>query len=132
MLEQTCGEGVVRDIAAFPRYEWLSDFGDGGHDERSHLSNWINCSNYAAMRLGKRLHKETARLDDTHLNVLEIDWRVFRDHSDACSKKNRIISRLASGPRGSVYDPTVFPPDQAWPPPCSTHCSRTGFPRSPT
>jgi DNA topoisomerase IB len=86
----------------------------------------------SAMRLGKRLHKETARLDDTHLNVLEIDWRVFRDHSDACSKKNRIISRLASGPRGSVYDPTVLPPDQAWPPPCSTHCSRTGFPRSPT
>ena len=54
------------------------------------------------------------------------------DHSnDACSKKNRIISRLASGPQGSVYDPAVLPPDHACPPPCNTHCSRTGRPLSP-
>jgi hypothetical protein len=29
------------------------------------------------------------------------------------SKKNRTISRLASGPLGSVYDPAALPPDQA-------------------
>ena len=34
-----------------------------------------------------------------------------------CSKKKRTISRLASGPRCSVYDPAALPPDHAWPPP---------------
>ena len=29
------------------------------------------------------------------------------------SRKNRTISRLASGPLGSVYDPAALPPDQA-------------------
>ena len=29
------------------------------------------------------------------------------------SKKNRSISRLAFGPRGSVYEPTWLPPDHA-------------------
>jgi hypothetical protein len=32
-----------------------------------------------------------------------------------CARKKRIISRLASGPRGSVYEPAALPPDQAWP-----------------
>jgi hypothetical protein len=30
-----------------------------------------------------------------------------------CSRKKRSISRLASGPRGSVYDPSGLPPDHA-------------------
>ena len=30
----------------------------------------------------------------------------------ACSKKNRTISRDASGPCGSVKDPALLPPDQ--------------------
>lgn len=34
-----------------------------------------------------------------------------------CCRKKRIISRLASGPRGSVYDPAALPPDHAWPAP---------------
>ncbi len=45
-----------------------------------------------------------------------------------CSKKNLTISRLASGPRGSVKEPAGLPPDQACPAPCRTHCSSTGLP----
>src|SRR5690242_574209 len=37
---------------------------------------------------------------------------VHADASDV-SKKKRNVSRLASGPRGSVYDPARLPPDQA-------------------
>ena len=37
---------------------------------------------------------------------------------------------VASGPRGSVYDPAGLPPDQAWPAPCRTHCSSIGRPPS--
>lgn len=33
----------------------------------------------SAMRLGERLHVETARTDDLQLNVLDIDWRRFGD-----------------------------------------------------
>lgn len=33
----------------------------------------------SAMRLGQRLKLETARTEDTQLNVLEIDWRAFDD-----------------------------------------------------
>jgi hypothetical protein len=43
-------------------------------------------------------------------------------------RKKRTISRLASGPRGSVYDPAALPPDHAWPAPCRTQCSRTARP----
>ena len=38
--------------------------------------------------------------------------------------KKRTISRLASGPRGSVKLPKGLPPDQAWPAPWMSHCSR--------
>src|SRR3546814_21023704 len=31
------------------------------------------------MLLGERLRGETARADETHLNLLEIDWRAFGD-----------------------------------------------------
>ena len=34
-----------------------------------------------------------------------------------CSRKKRSISLVASGPRGSVYEPAGLPPDQAWPAP---------------
>jgi hypothetical protein len=34
-----------------------------------------------------------------------------------CWRKKRTISRLASGPRGSVNDPAGLPPDHAWPAP---------------
>jgi signal transduction histidine kinase len=33
----------------------------------------------SAMRLGERLRVETARIDDTAMNELEIDWRAFGD-----------------------------------------------------
>src|SRR3546814_8775764 len=33
----------------------------------------------SALRLGERLRVETARADETHLNLLEIDWRAFGD-----------------------------------------------------
>lgn len=33
----------------------------------------------SAMRLGERLRVETARADETQLNLLEIDWRAFGD-----------------------------------------------------
>ena len=40
-----------------------------------------------------------------------------------CSRKKRSISRDASGPAGSVYEPAAAPPDHAWPAPCTTQCS---------
>lgn len=33
----------------------------------------------SAMRLGERLTLETAKAEDTHLNILEIDWRAFEN-----------------------------------------------------
>lgn len=33
----------------------------------------------SAMRLGERLRVETAKISDTHLNILEIDWAEFGD-----------------------------------------------------
>lgn len=33
----------------------------------------------SAMRLGDRLRLKTARAEDTHFNVLKIDWRMFED-----------------------------------------------------
>ena len=40
------------------------------------------------------------------------------------ASKNLIISREASGPAGSVCDPAVLPPDQAWPLPWTVQSSR--------
>ncbi|MET4680830.1 sensor histidine kinase [Stenotrophomonas rhizophila] len=37
----------------------------------------------SAMRLGRRLHVETAVAQDTHVNVLNIDWQAFEDADDA-------------------------------------------------
>jgi hypothetical protein len=37
--------------------------------------------------------------------------------SSGCSRKNRSISLVASGPRGSVKEPAGLPPDHAWPAP---------------
>jgi hypothetical protein len=68
-----------------------------------------------------RLH-EAARFLDASFNALQI---LFE-----CRRKNRIISRLASGPRGSVYEPLELPPDHAWPAPCRTHCSSIDRPLS--
>src|SRR5688572_30559104 len=41
--------------------------------------------------------------------------RDYRDELSppACSPKNRISSAVASGPRGSVYEPLARPPHQA-------------------
>lgn len=33
----------------------------------------------SAMRLGERLRLETAKAEDTHFNILEIDWRAFEN-----------------------------------------------------
>lgn len=46
------------------------------------------------------------------------------------SRKNRSISRDASGPVGSVNEPASLPPDHAWPPPCRIQCSAAGRPAS--
>ena len=42
--------------------------------------------------------------------------------------KNAAIAADASGPRGSVCEPAFLPPDQAWPAPCTSHCSTIGTP----
>ena len=42
------------------------------------------------------------------------------------SKKNRSISRDASGPCSSVNDPSGLPPDQAWPSPSIAQTFRLG------
>src|SRR5947209_16148352 len=46
---------------------------------------------------------------------------------ESCRKK-RTISRDASGPCVSVYEPAGLPPDHAWPAPCTRHCSKTLLP----
>ena len=50
----------------------------------------------SAMRLGERLKLETARSEDTRLNVLEIDWRLF-DKLDAMIEDIELEPR--KGPR---------------------------------
>jgi hypothetical protein len=40
-------------------------------------------------------------------------------------RKNLSISAEASGPAGSVYDPALLPPAQAWPAPCISQYSAT-------
>ena len=49
-----------------------------------------------------------------------------------CPRKNRSISADASGPLGSVYEPSVLPPDHACPPPCTVHCSTITLSSAPT
>ena len=39
-------------------------------------------------------------------------------------KKNRSISRVASGPLASAKDASPSPPDHAWPAPCTSQCSK--------
>ena len=41
----------------------------------------------------------------------------------AQSEKKRNISRVASGPLGSTYEPSSLPPDHAWAAPWTTQCS---------
>jgi hypothetical protein len=41
------------------------------------------------------------------------------------ARKNRIISRVASGPLGSVKDPRRSPPNHACAAPCTSQCSTT-------
>jgi len=41
------------------------------------------------------------------------DQRELKRLIALLTRCNRIISRLASGPRGSVYNPAALPPDQA-------------------
>jgi hypothetical protein len=51
-----------------------------------------------------------------HFFSLALPLHVAHEHFfKTCSRKKRIISRLASGPRGSVYEPAGLPPDHAWP-----------------
>ena len=54
------------------------------------------------------------------------------DQARGCRRKNRSISALASGPRGSVYEPAGSPPDQAWPAPWIVHCSARSAPCAST
>lgn len=53
----------------------------------------------SAMRLGQRLHVETAREEDSHLNLVDIDWRLF-DDLDAMIEDIKIEPR-----RGSRKEP---------------------------
>jgi hypothetical protein len=50
----------------------------------------------SAMRLGDRLRLETARAEDAHLNVLEVDWRMF-DNLDAMIEDVKVEPQ--KGPR---------------------------------
>jgi hypothetical protein len=45
-----------------------------------------------------------------------------------CSRKKRSISRVASGPRGSVKEPAGLPPDHACPAPWISQCSKIARP----
>ena len=47
------------------------------------------------------------------------------------SRKKRNISRDASGPSGSVYEPAAAPPDQACGAPCTSQCSASSAHRAP-
>jgi hypothetical protein len=104
-LGNRIGEDVARIAARAPPASSTCD----GDCERTEVANHIYMQ-----RLG-RLHMHQCLVAAFAL---------------ACARKKRIISRLASGPRASVYEPLALPPDQAWPAPCRTHCSRTSPPAS--
>lgn len=44
-----------------------------------------------------------------------------------CARKKRMISRDASGPAGSVFEPARLPPDHAWPPPWTVQFSQDAW-----
>jgi len=71
-----------------------------------------------------RTRAEIVRLAERGWPTLAFENR-FRTRAGDCARKNRTISRLASGPRASVNDPAGTPTDHAWPVPRRTHCSNT-------
>ena len=69
-----------------------------------------------------------------------LTWSAARVHGSTrraavavrCPRKNLSISAEASGPLGSVYEPSVLPPDHACPLPCTVHCSIITLSSAPT
>jgi len=55
----------------------------------------------SAMRLGSRVHIETATADDTHLNVLDIDWSSFDD-------LDKLIDDVAVEPTKGLKKPAGY------------------------
>ena len=94
------------------RPDWLAGV---VRPELRDLSGPKSPPNYA----GRSSHKETHSpiLCDLELHFLcRVMPRGFSSYYGMLVvghwRKKRIISRLASGPRGSVYDPAVLPPDR--------------------
>jgi hypothetical protein len=64
----------------------------------------------------RRHHDLWAVLRGSEGDCVAPEWVQGEDWIEAsigCSWKKRIISPVASGPRGSVYEPSVLPPNQA-------------------
>ena len=61
----------------------------------------------SAMRLGERLRVETARETDTHLNLLEIDWRAFAD-VDAMLDQIPVQPKIGSAKSGPAWSGTAI------------------------
>ncbi len=59
----------------------------------------------SAMRLGQRLRLETARVKDAHLNLLEIDWRMF-ENLDAMIEDIAIEPRIGSRKQNKEWQGT--------------------------
>ncbi len=52
----------------------------------------------SAMRLGSKLHVTTARRDDTHLNLLEVDWNAFAD-------EGKLLDQIDVNPKAGPKKP---------------------------
>jgi hypothetical protein len=96
----------------------------------------VSCGNSGVLTVGSTCDGDRERAEVANhiymqrLGRLHMHQCLVAAFALACARKKRIISRLASGPRASVYEPLALPPDQAWPAPCRTHCSRTSPPAS--
>ena len=71
----------------------------------------------------ERLETLGAQLPDAPRIPARLHLLRAQQRSACDAERKRVISRLASGPRGSVYDPTALPPDRARPHPCSPQCT---------
>jgi hypothetical protein len=85
-------------------------------------ARWLTARDCDATRAGNGLR------GFPHQPQRRCSMSVGPAHPRGCSRKNRTISPVASGPPGSVNEPCRLPPDQAWPLPCTSQCSASTLP----
>ena len=79
-------------------------------------------------QFGPHIASVTFRKAELKGRSLECNASGYAEPARGCARKNRTISRDASGPLLSVKEPLGSPPDHACPAPCSVHDSRCARP----